>query len=209
MAKHLLLLLAYGLSAVLAQDTSVDYCQALVDVLSLCEAETSNFSLLPATSQASCLCTTQLSTLTWGPEEFDGLASSCASQYATIDTEIASDASALEGFCTLFGADAQITSSLSAASATTSATPGSSIQGNPLTDSGLSTEAGTTATPATETPSTTPGPSVSYSVVTVGGATPSANPNSNPAARLDHKCSAQLTSGLLVGLLGYLGYLFA
>ncbi|KIW23731.1 uncharacterized protein PV07_11909, partial [Cladophialophora immunda] len=206
MAKHLLYL-AFGLSAVFAQSTSLDYCQALVDVMSLCEAETSDFTLLPATSQASCLCTTQISTLTWGPQEFDDLASLCASQYATIDTEIASDASALEGFCTMFAADAQITSSPPAASATTSATPGNIIQGNSLTDSGPSTQAGTTQTPAAETPSTTPAPSASYSVVTVGGSTPSANPNSNPAARVDHKGSEKLTGGLVVGLLSYLGYL--
>ncbi|KIX99959.1 uncharacterized protein Z520_04597 [Fonsecaea multimorphosa CBS 102226] len=205
MAQHLLVL-AFGVSAVLAQSTSLDYCQALVDVMSLCQAETSGFTLLPATSQASCLCSSQISTLTWGPQEFDDLASLCASQYATVDTDIASDASALEGFCTMFGADAQVTSSSpSSASATTSATPGNIIQGTLLTDSGFSTEAGTTATPAAETPSTTPAPSVSYSVVTVGSATPSANPNSNPAARVDG--NEQLTGGLLFGLLSYLGYL--
>ncbi|OAP59266.1 hypothetical protein AYL99_06564 [Fonsecaea erecta] len=206
MAQNLLFL-AFGVSAVLAQSTSLDYCQALVDVMSLCEEQTSGFTLLPATSQASCLCTSQISTLTWGPQEFDDLASLCASQYATIDTDIASDASALEGFCTLFAGDAQITPSSQGASATTSATPGNTIQGTSLTDSGYSTDAGTTATPPAETPATTPAPSVSYSVVTVGGATPSANPNSNPAARVDHKGSEQLSGGLLFGLLSYLGYL--
>lgn len=98
---------------VIGQTSSVDYCVALLDVLSICEAETPSFSALPATAQAGCLCGSQLGTLSWGPATFDGLASACAIQYATIDVTVASDASELEGFCTSFAAASTFTAAAS------------------------------------------------------------------------------------------------
>jgi hypothetical protein len=91
--------------------STIDNCQVLLDVISICELETPSFTDLPATEQAECLCGSTLGTLDWGPASFDGLASECAIQYATIDVTIASDASALAGFCTDFGAQPQTSAS--------------------------------------------------------------------------------------------------
>lgn len=120
------------LQTVASQSTSIDYCEALVDVLSICEAETPSFTLLPVTAQAPCLCGSQLGTISWGPSSWDNLASACAVQYATINVAIASDASVLDNFCTGYAAGGQtvIASQTSAASTRASATalPSSTAQ---------------------------------------------------------------------------------
>lgn len=92
----------FSLHFVHSQATSIDYCQALVEVFSLCELGTSSFSALPFALQQSCYCASTLGTLTSGPSSFDNLAFFCASQYATIDVTIASDASVLESACTRY-----------------------------------------------------------------------------------------------------------
>jgi len=91
------------LRTVISQSTSYDYCVLLDDALSICQLETPNFTAMPLTAQASCVCGSTLGTIPWGGATFDNLAASCASQYATIDATIASDAAALTGFCTDFG----------------------------------------------------------------------------------------------------------
>jgi hypothetical protein len=94
-----LVFVALFLQSVISQ-TSLNYCEALADALSICQEETPSFTVLPQTAQAECLCGSQLGTIPWGPATFDGLAASCAVQYATIDATIAYDASELAGFCT-------------------------------------------------------------------------------------------------------------
>ena len=108
---HLLPLLL--LLQVVTSQTSYDYCELLVDVISYCEAATTNFDSLPVTKQASCYCGTALGTITWGPASFETLAAACASQYATLDVTIASDALVLEGFCTAGGVVVSPTSTAS------------------------------------------------------------------------------------------------
>ena len=89
-------------SAVGQSSSSVDYCQALEDVISICGIQTSSFTALPASEQAGCVCGSTLGTIPWGPASFDGLASSCAIQYASVNPTIAYDASELSGMCTSF-----------------------------------------------------------------------------------------------------------
>lgn len=125
--------------SVLSQSTtSLNYCEVLDDVLSICDELTPGFTNLPSTQQASCLCGSTLGTLSWGPATFDELAGACAVQYATIDVTIASDASALAGFCTAYvdagtqtdailGATASATPTGGLASPTVTATPQGSV----------------------------------------------------------------------------------
>lgn len=98
----LFLRLAVGQSS-----SSVDYCQALEDVISICEIQTPSFTALPASEQAGCVCGSTLGTIPWGPASFDGLASSCAIAYASVNPTIAYDASELSGMCTSFAVQGQ------------------------------------------------------------------------------------------------------
>ena len=117
-AASLLPYLPLFLQVAVSQTTSIDYCQALVEVITICEAETASFTQLPASIQASCYCGSTIGTLAWGPAAFDTLAADCASQYATLDATIASDARVLESFCTAFGAPAQTDSEAGGTSTT-------------------------------------------------------------------------------------------
>lgn len=173
--------------------TTVDYCQLLADVLSICEVETPSFSLLPATEQAGCVCGSQLSTLSWGPASFDGLVSDCAVQYATIDVTIANDASSLEGFCTNFAGAAPTVSS---APTTTAASP----QNTPSSAFPSNTIAGGVTTP---TPTETIGssPTTVTSVVTSLPATSTSTSTPNAAVRAQHQGSDVIEAGLAMGAL--------
>lgn len=104
---------------VTGQTTSVDYCVALEGVIQICAASTSGWLNLPASQQASCACGSFLGTIPWGPMTYDQLASDCASQYATVDATIASDARGLENFCTSFVAQATPTLASATARMTT------------------------------------------------------------------------------------------
>lgn len=120
------------LQVVAGQSTSIDYCEALVDVLSICEIETPSFTLLPVTAQAPCLCGSQLGTIAWGPSSWDNLASACAVQYATIDVTIASDASVLDNFCTGYAAGGQtVIASQTSAASTKASTAAASATARP------------------------------------------------------------------------------
>jgi hypothetical protein len=128
------LITLYNLPHAQGQTTSVDYCALFGDVFTICEAQTPGFDNLAPATQASCLCGSTLGTISWGPSLFDGLIAGCATEAATIDPELASTASALEGFCSkefsagtttkasviLTSSSGQLTSSASAASPTVS-----------------------------------------------------------------------------------------
>jgi len=107
------------LRTVVCQTDSVDYCVALGEVLQICEQETPGFTDMAATQQASCACGNSIGTIPWGPATFDSLAASCAVQYATIDTDIASGASQLIDFCTDYDVQATTSTTSSATVRTT------------------------------------------------------------------------------------------
>jgi len=141
MASDIALFFVYAallLRTVSSQTSTVNYCLALADVLSICEEETSSFTLLPVTAQANCLCGSQLGTIAWGPSSFDELASACAVQYATIDATIASDASSLQGFCTEVEAAGTVAATPTPSTqnnipaATTAATPQNTVSSFPV-----------------------------------------------------------------------------
>lgn len=122
------------LRTVVSQTTAIDYCAALDDVLQICSLETPGFTDLPATQQASCVCGNEIGTIPWGPSTFDLVAAGCASQYATIDVAIASDAAQLADFCTQFGAGVTTDIVSNIASPTTRATLRTTVRfllGNP------------------------------------------------------------------------------
>ncbi|KAK4936995.1 hypothetical protein LTR10_022244 [Elasticomyces elasticus] len=179
------------LRTVTSQSTSIDYCEALVDVLSICEAETPSFTLLAQTAQAPCLCGSQLGTISWGPSSWDNLASACAVQYATVNVAVASDASVLDTFCTGYAANGQSVvasqttraSTGPSASVTPSATAQTSARESSATNTGLysiassvtpSAGSGTTANPSTVVSVVTASPSLTSATKT--GAAPRSAP---------------------------------
>jgi hypothetical protein len=107
--------------------TAVDYCEDLSDVIDICSESTSNFLSLAPTQQASCICGTALGTIPWGPMTFDNLAAACAK---TAAPSLASDVSALEGFCATNyngASSAKVTST-----ATSVPTTRASVSSNPV-----------------------------------------------------------------------------
>jgi hypothetical protein len=103
MGPTTLVIAAFFLQSVFGQSSSsVDSCQALADVISICEILTPSFTSLPASEQAGCACASTLGTIPWGPASFDGLASSCAIAYASVNPTVAYDASELSGLCTSY-----------------------------------------------------------------------------------------------------------
>lgn len=104
--KPAIMIITFFLQTAVSQ-TSVDYCLALADAISICQLETPSFTVLPASQQASCLCGSTLGTISWGPATFDGIASLCAVEYATLDPTVASAANNLSGVCTAFAIPSQ------------------------------------------------------------------------------------------------------
>ncbi|KAK5051460.1 hypothetical protein LTR84_003112 [Exophiala bonariae] len=170
--RLLMIYLPFLLHLAHSQTTSADYCQALVDVLSICQLETSGFTALPFTQQQSCYCADTLGTLAWGPSTFDNIASLCASQYATIDVTIASDARVLEGFCTDYVPASQTSvapqssvASLTGAGVVATATPQNTI---PSTFASVTSVAGGAGSGALTSAGPTPNsPGTEISVLTV------------------------------------------
>ncbi|KIW12402.1 hypothetical protein PV08_09679 [Exophiala spinifera] len=138
---------------------ATDYCELLADVLSICEAETPNFTLLAPTVQADCVCGSTLDTIAWGPATFEALAAECAIQYATIDVTVASDAFALETFCDVYYVAAETF-------AAATSTPSASL----LPATTRPTVAVASSTSSTDFQTTTPSSSSSSSAKTPLGA---------------------------------------
>jgi len=91
-----------------SQSASIDSCEILGDVLSICEIETPSFTFLPVTAWASCLCGSQLGTIAWGPSSWDSIASACAVQDAATNNIVgASAANVLDTFCTDYAGSGQ------------------------------------------------------------------------------------------------------
>ncbi|PQE31501.1 hypothetical protein CJF32_00008104 [Rutstroemia sp. NJR-2017a WRK4] len=76
------------------------FCISLSSVLQTCESSTPNFTSLPPTQQAPCLCYTQT---TWLPTNFDKAVASCAEFAATALPGAYSALKDLEGFCASVG----------------------------------------------------------------------------------------------------------
>ena len=75
-------------------------CQLVGEALAICNSLTPSFQILPATSQASCLC---YSSKIWAPDVFDSAVKYCADFASTAAAPAYPALHNLQGFCTDIG----------------------------------------------------------------------------------------------------------